>query len=87
MGEEGIHGVGMYMGGHACMMGGMRGRGDMHDRYYEIRSMSGRCASYWNAFLFRNRNGINFFNENRDEDVSSRPRASNMKTQRISFSY
>ena len=21
-------------------------------RYYEIRSMSGRYASYWNAFLF-----------------------------------
>ena len=35
-------------GGGACMAwgGGVRGR------YYEIRSMSGRYASYWNAFLF-----------------------------------
>ena len=31
--------------GCACMVGGMRGR------YYEIRSMSGWYASYWNAFL------------------------------------
>ena len=49
----------------ACMAGGMCGRGsvhgrgaDMHDgggvhgRYYEIRSMSGWSASYWNAFSF-----------------------------------
>ena len=33
-------------GGGACMVGGLRGR------YYEIRSMSGRYASYWNEFLF-----------------------------------
>ena len=39
-----------------CMVGGMR---DMHatsppppGRYYGLRSMSGRYASYWNAFLF-----------------------------------
>ena len=30
----------------ACVAGGVRGR------YYEIRSMSGRYTSYWNAFLF-----------------------------------
>ena len=30
-----------------CMAGGV------HARYYEIRSMSGRYAFYWNAFLFR----------------------------------
>ena len=33
-------------GGGCAWQGGMRGR------YYEIRSMSGRYASYWNAFLF-----------------------------------
>ena len=43
-------------GGHAWQ-GGMRGRGcvagggGVHGRYYEIRSMSGRYASYCNAFL------------------------------------
>ena len=43
-------------GGHAWQ-GGMHGRGAcmgwcVRSRYYEIRSMSGRYASYWNAFLF-----------------------------------
>ena len=48
-------------GGHvwqgACMAGGhvwqgaMHGRGRVHGRYYEIRSISGRYPSYWNAFL------------------------------------
>ena len=49
-------------GGGACMAGGhvWWGRawwgghvwqGGMHGRYHEIRSMSGRYASYWNAFL------------------------------------
>ena len=63
-GREGMHGRG---GGHAwwgasgmaggpcvvrgCMAWGMRGRWGVHGRYYEIRSMSGRYASYWNAFL------------------------------------
>ena len=56
---------GMHGGGHvkqgACMAGGMHGRGCMaggrawwggvHGRYYKIWSMSGRYASYWNAFL------------------------------------
>ena len=40
---------GVRGGGHAwqgaCKEGGVRGR------YYEMRSMSGRYASYWNAFL------------------------------------
>ena len=39
------------------MMGGMPG-GGVHGRYYEIRSMSGRYASYWNAFLFSIHVGI-----------------------------
>ena len=39
-------------GGHAWQ-GGMRGGGHaFHSRYYGIQSMSGRYASYWNAFLF-----------------------------------
>ena len=53
------------MAGGACMAGGVCGRGGMcsrgvcmvggmRGRYYEIRSMSGRYASYWNAFLFDN---------------------------------
>ena len=55
---------GMHGGGGVCMAGGgIRGRGCVHGRegasvvggvrgrYYEIRSMSGRYASYWNAFL------------------------------------
>ena len=50
---------GMHGGGHVWQ-GGMHGRGGMcatHTpltRYYGygIRSMSGRYASYWNAFLF-----------------------------------
>ena len=37
-----------------CSQGGMRGcsRGGLHGFFDEIRSMSGRYASYWNAFLF-----------------------------------
>ena len=46
---------GMHGGGHAWQEG-MCGRGacmagGMHGGYYEVRSRSGRCASYWNAFL------------------------------------
>ena len=44
----------------ACMAGGMHGRGACmagghacHSRYYGIWLMSGRYASYWNAFLLR----------------------------------
>ena len=32
--------------------GGVHAMHTLPARYYEIRSMSGRCASYWNAFLF-----------------------------------
>ena len=43
---------GACIAGGACVAGGMHGRGGgVHGRYYEIRSMSGRYASYWNAFL------------------------------------
>ena len=34
----------------ACMAGGCMA-GGMHGRYYEMQSMSGQYASYWNAFL------------------------------------
>ena len=58
-----VGGRGHVWQGEACMAGGMhgggmRGRGHVwwgrgvRGRYYEIRSMSGRYASYWNAFLF-----------------------------------
>ena len=49
-----------YSGGHVCvlfggacvvLLGGMRGFFSFFG-YNEIRSMSGRYASYWNAFLF-----------------------------------
>ena len=56
-----VRGVGgMHGGGHvwwgACMVGGCVAGGGawqrgMCGRYHEIRSMSGRYASYWNAFL------------------------------------
>ena len=56
----GMHGfmrgghVWFYSGGGACMVlfgGGMRGFFSFFG-YNEIRSISGRYASYWNAFLF-----------------------------------
>ena len=41
-----------YLGGmHGFIRGGMRGFFSFF-RYNEIRSMSGRYASHWNAFLF-----------------------------------
>ena len=51
-------GVCVVGGGHAWQ-GGMCGRGHAWHthpagRYYEIRSMSGRYASYWNVFLLVN---------------------------------
>ena len=51
-----VAGVGACMAGGCVWQGGMHGRGacvagGMHCRYYEIRSMSGRYVSYWNAFL------------------------------------
>ena len=42
-------------GMHGCSRGGVHGcsRGEgVHGFFDEIRSMSGRYASYWNAFLF-----------------------------------
>ena len=54
----GMHGF-IRGGMHGFIQGGMHGfiRGGVHGffsffRYNEIRSMSGRYASYWNAFLF-----------------------------------
>ena len=52
VGGGGVHGRGACMtgamhGSGVCMAGGMCGR------YYEIWSISGRYASYWNAFLFK----------------------------------
>ena len=47
----GMHGSGACVAGDTCYM---NGGGSMHGRYYEIRSMSGRYASYWNAFLIDN---------------------------------
>ena len=54
----GVHGgghawqgvAGVCMAGEGCMHGG---GGGVCGRYYEIRSMSGRYASYWNAFLLK----------------------------------
>ena len=43
---------GMHGRGGVCMVRGCAWQGGMHGRYYEIRSMSGRYTSYWNAFLF-----------------------------------
>ena len=54
--EGGVCGRGACMaGGHAwqeghAWQGGVHG-GGVCGRYYEIRSMSGRYSSYWNAFL------------------------------------
>ena len=48
--QGGVFGRGVN-GRGACRTGGMHA---MHPpgRYYEIQSMRGRYASYWNAFLF-----------------------------------
>ena len=40
------------MVGEACVVGGACMAWGVHSRYYEIRSMNGQYASYWNAFLF-----------------------------------
>ena len=49
----GMHGRGacVVVGRHAWQ-GGHASQGGVHGRYYKIRSMSWRYASYWNAFLF-----------------------------------
>ena len=49
----------MFLQVSVCPRGGVHGRGACvactppPSRYYEIRSMSGRYASYWNAFLLK----------------------------------
>ena len=57
----GVHGC----SGGACMVapGGPAWllRGGVHGFFDEIRSMSGRYASYWNAFLFLKENTLCFF--------------------------
>ena len=54
-----LGGACMVAPGGACMVarGGMRGcsRGGVRGFFHEIRSMSGRYASYWNAFSYINR--------------------------------
>ena len=57
-GGGGMHGF-FWGGMHGFCLGGMRGFCRGHAwfflggcAWYQIRSMSGRCASYWNAFLF-----------------------------------
>ena len=37
----------LLQGGHVWFLGG-----GVHGFFHEIRSMSGRYASYWNTFLF-----------------------------------
>ena len=49
-GGGGMHGRGHAWQG-ACMTGGGMAGGGMRGRYYKILSMSGRYASYWNAFF------------------------------------
>ena len=41
-----------WQGGGGICGKGHAWLGGVHGRYYEIRSMSGRYASYYNAFLF-----------------------------------
>ena len=43
---------GMYGWGACVVVGGVHGGRGVCMGYNEIRSMSGRYASYWNAFLF-----------------------------------
>ena len=47
-----MHGRGVYGGGNAWQGGMCDGGGIPPRRNYEIRSMSGRYVSYWNAYLF-----------------------------------
>ena len=54
-------GAWMVAGGHGWLPGGMRGCRGACVGYDEMRSMSGRYASYWNAFLFTlNENEVGF---------------------------
>ena len=57
-GGGGMHGRGACMAGGVCgrwghaWWGACMAHPPPPSRYYEIWSMSGRYASYWNAFLF-----------------------------------
>ena len=51
------------LGGHVWLLGGMHGCRGGCIGYDEIRSMSGRYASYWNAFLFGRMFAENCINE------------------------
>ena len=53
-GVRGGRGECVVAGGVAWLWGGMRGCWGGCVGYDEILSMSGRYASYWNAFLFQN---------------------------------
>ena len=44
------------------VVGGVHGCGGVCMAYDEIRSMSGQYASYWNAFLYDQKNGSNSSN-------------------------
>ena len=68
-GRGGMHGRGGMRGRGACVAGG-----GVRGRYYEIRSMSGPYASYWNAFLYV---GINSRNK--------LPVCMNIKNKQMSF--
>ena len=46
-----LWGACVVVGGHVWLQGGVHGCGGACMGYDEIRSMSGRYASYWNAFL------------------------------------
>ena len=72
---------GVCVAGGMCDGGGMHGRGacvvgggGVRGRYYEIRSMSGRYAAYWNAFLYV---GINSRNK--------LPACMNIKNKQMNF--
>ena len=53
MAGGGMHGRGAFMVGEGMHDRGCVWQGDMHGRYYEIQSMSGQYASYWNVFLLK----------------------------------
>ena len=55
--------AGDILGSGACMAGGVHGT----HAPQQIQSMSGRYASYWNAFLFI----VNFGSHVIDVDISS----------------
>ena len=58
-----------YSGGHAWFFGGDVCGFFSFFRYNEIRSMSGRYASYWNAFLFLKK--VSMMNQNMTNEFFS----------------